>query len=119
MIAYDYDSNAILADLAEPMTSRTGPALLAAYNCIHQTLTLRGLQPKLQRLDNKASTALEQYMLDEGVDFSSHPLERTGAMLQNVRFALSKTISLPSFAVPIPNFLYACWIASCPKLSQP
>jgi hypothetical protein len=70
MIAYDYDSNAILA---EPMTSQTGPALLAAYKCIHQTLTLRGLRPKLQRLDNKASTALKQYMLDKGVDFQLTP----------------------------------------------
>jgi len=39
MVAYDYDSNAILA---EPMTSCTGPALLAAYKCVHQTLTSRG-----------------------------------------------------------------------------
>jgi len=70
MIAYDYDSNAILA---KPMTSRTGPALLAAYKCIHQTLTLRGLRPKLQRLDNEASTALKQYMLDDGVDFQLTP----------------------------------------------
>jgi len=57
MVAYDYDRNAILA---VPMTSRTGPALLAAYKCIHQTLTLRGLQPKLQRLDNEAPNALKQ-----------------------------------------------------------
>jgi hypothetical protein len=70
MVAYDYDSNAILA---EPMTSRTGPALLAAYKCIHQTLTSRGLRPKLQRLDNEASTTLKQYMLDEGVDFQLTP----------------------------------------------
>jgi hypothetical protein len=70
MVAYDYDSNAILA---EPMPSCTGPALLAAYKCIHQTLTSRGLQPKLQRLDNKASTALKQYMLDKGVDFQLTP----------------------------------------------
>jgi len=61
-VAYNYDSNAILA---EPMTSHTGPALLAAYKSIHQTLTLRGLRPKLQRLDNEASTALKQYMLEE------------------------------------------------------
>jgi len=70
MVAYDYDSNAILA---EPMTSRTGPASLAAYKCIHQTLTLRGLRPKLQRLDIEASTALKQYMLDEGMDFQLTP----------------------------------------------
>ena len=41
MVAYNYDSNEILA---EPMTSRTGPALLAAYKCIHQTLTSRATQ---------------------------------------------------------------------------
>jgi len=70
MVAYDYDNHAILA---EPMTSRTGPALLAAYKCIHQTLTSRGLRPKFQRLDNEASTALKQYMLDKGVDFQLTP----------------------------------------------
>jgi hypothetical protein len=70
LVAYNYNSNAILA---ESMTSWTGPALLAVYKCIHQTLTLRGLRPKLQRLDNQASTALKQYMLDKGIDFQLTP----------------------------------------------
>ena len=55
------------------MTSRTGPALLAAYKCFHQTLTSRGLRPKLQQLDNKTSTALKEYMFDKGVDFQLTP----------------------------------------------
>jgi len=116
MVAYDYHSNAILA---EPMTNRTGPALLAAYKRIHQTLTSRGLRPKLQRLDNEASTALRQYILDEGVDFQLTPAgtHRRNAAERAIR--TSKTISSPSFTVPIPRFRYAYGIAFCPKLSQP
>jgi len=84
MVAYNYNSNTILA---EPMTSWTSPALLVAYKCIHHTLTLRGLRPKLQRLDNEASTTLKQYMLDKGVDFQLTPagIQRRNAAKRAIR----------------------------------
>ena len=70
MVAHCYDSNAILA---VPMTSRTGAALLGAYKEIHALLTSRGFQPRYQRLDNEASTALKDFMTAEGVDYQLTP----------------------------------------------
>lgn len=49
LVVYDYDSNFIHG---EPMTSKTGPEILAAYKQAHTLLTSRGLRPRLQQLDN-------------------------------------------------------------------
>jgi hypothetical protein len=57
MILYDHDSNAILA---EPMKSRSDHEMIRAYEKLHGYLTTRGLKPKLQRLDNEASTKLKK-----------------------------------------------------------
>jgi hypothetical protein len=67
LVLYDYDSNAILV---EPMKNRSGPQILAAYKLVIDLLTRQGLKLQLQRLDNKASTALKQFMTS--VDVDSH-----------------------------------------------
>ena len=66
LVVYDYDSNAILV---EPMRSRTGPCILAAFQVIHARLVAAGLRPQLQRLDNECSAALKSFLRDETVDF--------------------------------------------------
>ena len=70
LVVYDHDSNAIFA---EPMKTKSGAEYLAAYKRVHSTLTKAGLKPKLQRLDNEASTALQQFMEDEDIDFQLVP----------------------------------------------
>ena len=78
LIVYDYDSNMILA---EPMKSRSGAEYLAAYQKIHTLLTSRGLKPQMQKLDNEASTALQQFMHEEAIDYQLAPphVHRTNA----------------------------------------
>ena len=78
LIVYDYDSNMILA---EPMKSRSGAEYLAAYQKIHSLLTSRGLKPQMQNLDNEASTALQQFMHEEAIDYQLAPphVHRTNA----------------------------------------
>ena len=49
MVAYDQDSNAILA---QPIKTRSEYELLKAMTAIHMYLKERGLYPKLQVLDN-------------------------------------------------------------------
>jgi hypothetical protein len=66
LVVYDYDSNSILV---EPMRSRTGPCILAAFQVIHARLVAAGLRPQLQRLDNECSAALKSFLRDETVDF--------------------------------------------------
>lgn len=55
------------------MSSKSGPDILAAYKRAHALLTSRGLRPRLQRLDNEASAALQQFMHSEEVDFQLAP----------------------------------------------
>ena len=79
LVIYDYDSNFIHV---EPMKSKTGPEILAAYKRAHDLFSSRGLKPQLQRLDNEASTALKSYMVSQGVDFqlvSPHVHRRNAA----------------------------------------
>jgi hypothetical protein len=52
MIVYDYDSNAILA---QTIKNRTATELLKAFQVMEQELVVRGMIPKLMKLDNEAS----------------------------------------------------------------
>jgi hypothetical protein len=56
MVCYIYDCNYIKV---VPMKSRSASEWVKAYDSIHQELTVKGFKPKLQTLDNEASTALK------------------------------------------------------------
>ena len=56
MIAYDYDSNNILA---EPIKSRTSLHIKNAYQTMRKLLCSRGLTPRTHVLDNKCSKVLK------------------------------------------------------------
>jgi hypothetical protein len=70
LVVYDYDSNFIHV---EAMKNRTGPEILSAYKRAHAMLSSKGLRPQLQRLDNEASTALQQFMSSVDIDFQLAP----------------------------------------------
>ena len=69
-ILYDYDSNAILA---HPMPNRTATSILTAYKQLHGQLVTAGRRPKLQRIDNECSDALQQYMTSQNVSYQLVP----------------------------------------------
>ena len=69
-VLYDYDSNAILATAIK---TRSGTSILNAYKELHGILASRGLKPKLQRLDNEASTALKQYISEQDITYQLTP----------------------------------------------
>ena len=56
MIAYDYDSNNILA---KPLKSSTSLHIKNAYQKMRKLLCIRGLPPKMHVLDNKCSKFLK------------------------------------------------------------
>jgi hypothetical protein len=58
MVCYIYDCNYIKVVL---INSRSASNWVKAYDSIHQELTVKGLKPKLQTLDNEASTALKNF----------------------------------------------------------
>ena len=84
LVVYDYDSNSILV---EPMQSRTGPCILAAFQILHARLVAAGLRPQLHRLDNECSTALKTFLRDSDIDFQLVPpgLHRHNAAERAIR----------------------------------
>jgi hypothetical protein len=70
LINYDYDSNGILA---QPMQTRTGPCILAAYKVLHECLVAAGLRPQLQHLNHENSQSLKQFMTSESADYQLVP----------------------------------------------
>jgi hypothetical protein len=58
MVYYIYDCNYVKVI---PMKSRSASEWVKAYDTIHQELTVKGFKPKLQALDNEASTALKNF----------------------------------------------------------
>jgi hypothetical protein len=66
MVVCNCDSMAILA---KPIKNQSELELLRACSRIHKHSTNRGLKPQLQKLDNKCSAALKQFMRKNSVDF--------------------------------------------------
>jgi hypothetical protein len=58
MVCYMYDCNYVKV---VPLKSRSASEWVKAYDTIHQELTIKRFKPKLQTLDNEASTALKNY----------------------------------------------------------
>ena len=55
------------------MHNRKGTEILQAYKRAIAILYRAGLRPNLQRLDNEASTALQQHMADSDIDYQLAP----------------------------------------------
>jgi hypothetical protein len=67
MLCYIYDCNYIKV---VPMNSRSASEWVNAYDRIHQKLTVKGFKPKLQALDNEASTALKNFFTVNNIALS-------------------------------------------------
>jgi hypothetical protein len=65
MLCYIYDCNYIKV---VPMKSRSASEWVKAYRSIHQELMIKGFKPKLQTLDNEASTALKNFFTAQNID---------------------------------------------------
>ena len=70
MIAYDYDSNNILA---EPLKSRTSLHIKNVYQKMQKLLCSIGLTPKMHVLDNECSKVLKEFMEEENEHFQLVP----------------------------------------------
>jgi hypothetical protein len=70
IVCYIYDCNYIKV---VPMKSRSVSEWVKAYDSIHQELTVKGFKPKLQTLDNEASTALKNFFTVNGIAYQLVP----------------------------------------------
>jgi hypothetical protein len=66
MVCYDYDCNYVKA---VPMKSRSDSCWVKAYTHIHQEITAKGFKPKLQTLENKASSALKHFFTANDMEY--------------------------------------------------
>jgi hypothetical protein len=85
MVCYVYDCNYVKA---VPIKSRSASEWVKAYDSVHQELTVKGFKPKLQTLDNEASTALKLFFNANDVAFLSTvtaatPLKEPSELLKN------------------------------------
>jgi hypothetical protein len=55
------------------MKSRSASEWVNVYDTIHQELTVKGIKPKLQTLDNEASTAMKNFFTANDVDYQLVP----------------------------------------------
>jgi len=113
LVLYDYDSNAILA---EPMKSKSGPEIVRAYKTLHAQLVNRGLKPQLQKLDNEASKALQDYMHSENIDFQLTP---TGSHRRNAAERAIRTFKnhvIANLCGTDPDFPLAIWDLILPQM---
>jgi hypothetical protein len=70
MVCYIYDCNYIKV---VPMKSRSASEWVKAYDSIQQELTIKGFKPKLQTLDNEASTALKNFFTVNDIAYQLVP----------------------------------------------
>jgi hypothetical protein len=70
MVCYVYACNYVKVI---PMKSRSDSECVKAYDTIHQELTVKGLKPKLQTLDNEASAALKNFFTANDVEYQLVP----------------------------------------------
>jgi hypothetical protein len=70
MVCYVYDCNYVKV---VSMKSRSASEWFKAYGHIHQELTSTGFKPKLQTLDNEASTALKNFFTTNYVEYQVVP----------------------------------------------
>jgi hypothetical protein len=70
MVCCVYDCNYVKVT---PMKSRSASEWVKAYDIIHQELTVKGFKPKIQTLDNEASTALKNVFTANNVDYQLVP----------------------------------------------
>jgi hypothetical protein len=70
MVCYVYNCNYVKFT---PMKSRPASEWVKAYDHTHQELVVKGFKPKLQTLDNEASTALKIFFTANDVEYQLVP----------------------------------------------
>jgi hypothetical protein len=70
MVCYIYDCNYVKVI---PIKSMSASEWVKAYDSVHQALTVMGFKPKLQTLDNEASTALKNFFTANDIVYQLVP----------------------------------------------
>jgi hypothetical protein len=97
------------------MKNCTGREMVRAFKHLHAYLCDRGLRPKLQKLDNEASTALQHAMRQENIDYHFVPphVHRRNAAEQAIR--TFKNYFVAGLCSVDPNFPLQLWDRLLPQ----
>jgi hypothetical protein len=84
MVCYVYDCNYVKFI---PMKSRSASEWVKSYDTVHQELTVKGFKPKVQTLDNEASTALKTFFTVNDITYQLVPphCHRRNAVERTIR----------------------------------
>jgi hypothetical protein len=106
VFCYIYDCNYV--NLI-PMKSRSVSEWVQAYDSVHQELTVKGFKPKLQTLDNKASTVLKNLFTANDVAYQlvRHHFHQRNAAVRAIRTLKEHFVAgLSSFDPSFPLHLW-------------
>jgi hypothetical protein len=112
MVCYAYDCNCIKI---LPMKSRSASEWVKADDHINQELTDKGFKPKLQTLDNEASTALKSFFTTNDVEYQLVPphCHRRNAAERDIR--TFKEHFVTGLASVDPDFPLNLWYRLLPQ----
>jgi hypothetical protein len=97
------------------MKSGSASEWVKSYYDIHQELTAKGLKPKLQTLDNEASTALKNFFTTNDVEYQLPPLTVIAATPLKELSELLKNTLWQGSPLWIQHFHYTCGTDFYPK----
>jgi hypothetical protein len=92
LVCYIYDCNYVKVI---PMKSRSTSEWFKAYDSIHQDLSVKGFKPKLQTLDNEASTALKNFFTVNDTAYQLVPPHCHRRNMQDAPSGLSRNTLRP------------------------
>lgn len=106
LVAYDYDSNAILV---EALQNRQKATITKAWNKINEILAKSGAQPNIYVMDNEASTDLKTAMKSKNIRYELVPphIHRRNAAERAIR--TFKNHFIAGLASLDPQFPMAQW----------
>jgi hypothetical protein len=105
IVCYVFDCNYVKV---VPVKSRSESEWVKAYDHIHQELTAKGFKPKLQTLDNEASTALKNFFTTNDVEYQLVTPTATIATPLNELSDLLKNTLWQGSPLWIRHFHYIC-----------
>ena len=82
---YSYDANAILM---EPMQSRDNRKMTKAYTTLYARLEAVGIKPKINIIDNEASTAIKTWLTKGNTEYQTTALGDGGYRTNRAKRAI-------------------------------
>ena len=111
-VLYEYDSNYIMIT---PIQDKKKTTTIEAYKKQLNTLKICGLKPKLQKLDNKVSQLLLEYINDENIDYQLVPPHMHQRNLAERAIQTFKSHFIAMLCGCDPNFPLHLWCRLLPQ----